>query len=40
MPFAAGRAQIQQFLEQKAQQDQGRAYVQALRAKGKVDIFI
>ena len=40
VPFPEVAAQIQQFLEQKAQQDQSRAFVQALRAKSKVDIFI
>ena len=40
VPFAQAAAQIQQFLEQQAQQDGGRAFVASLKAKGKVTIFI
>jgi peptidyl-prolyl cis-trans isomerase C len=40
VPFAQAAAQIQEFLEQQAQQDGGRAFVASLKAKGKVTIFI
>jgi peptidyl-prolyl cis-trans isomerase C len=40
VPFSQAAAQIQQFLEQQAQQDGGRAFVSTLKSKGKVTIFI
>jgi peptidyl-prolyl cis-trans isomerase C len=40
VPFSEVAGQIQQFLEQQAQQEKTKAFVSALRAKGKVEIFI
>lgn len=40
VPFSEVAGQIQQFLEQQAQQEQTKAFVASLRAKGKVQIFI
>jgi len=40
VPFAQAAPQIQQFLESQAQSDKGTAYVEALRARGKVEILI
>jgi peptidyl-prolyl cis-trans isomerase C len=40
VPFAQAAAQIQQYLEQQAQQDGGRAFVATLKAKSKVAVFI
>jgi peptidyl-prolyl cis-trans isomerase C len=40
VPFAEVAPQIQQFLEQQAQQEQTRAFVSALKAKSKVEIYI
>ena len=40
VPFAQAAPQIQQFLESQAQSDKGKAYVEALRARGKVEILI
>jgi peptidyl-prolyl cis-trans isomerase C len=40
VPFAQAAPQIQQFLESQAQAEKGKAYVDALRAKGKVEILI
>src|SRR5262249_47133445 len=39
VPFAQAAPQIQQFLEGQAQSDQGKAYVEALKAKGKDEIL-
>lgn len=40
VPFAQAAPQIQQFLESQAQSDKGKAYVESLKAKGKVEILI
>jgi peptidyl-prolyl cis-trans isomerase C len=40
VPFAQAAPQIQQFLESQAQSDKGKAYVDGLKAKGKVEILI
>jgi peptidyl-prolyl cis-trans isomerase C len=40
VPFAQAAPQIQQFLENQAQSDRGKAYVESLRAKSKVEILI
>jgi peptidyl-prolyl cis-trans isomerase C len=40
VPFSEVAGQIQQFLEQQAQQEKTKAFVSALRAKSKVEIFI
>jgi peptidyl-prolyl cis-trans isomerase C len=40
VPFAQAAPQIQQFLESQAQSDKGKAYVESLRAKSKVEILI
>jgi peptidyl-prolyl cis-trans isomerase C len=40
VPFAQAAPQIQQFLESQAQSDKGKAYVEALKAKARVEILI
>jgi peptidyl-prolyl cis-trans isomerase C len=40
VPFAQAAPQIQQFLESQAQSDRGKAYVESLKAKSKVEILI
>jgi peptidyl-prolyl cis-trans isomerase C len=40
VPFAEVAGQIQQFLEQEQRQEKGKALVDQLKAKGKVQIFI
>ena len=40
VPFAEAAAQIQEFLENQQRQDKGKALVEQLKAKGKVEIFI
>ena len=40
VPFVEAAAQIQEFLEQEQRQDKGKALVDQIKAKGKVQIFI
>jgi peptidyl-prolyl cis-trans isomerase C len=40
VPFVEAAAQIEQFLEQEQRQQKGKALVDAIKAKGKVEIFI
>ena len=40
VPFVEAAAQIEQFLEQQQRQEKGKALVDQLKAKGKVQIFI
>jgi peptidyl-prolyl cis-trans isomerase C len=40
VPFAEVAGQIEQFLEQEQRQQKGKALVDAIKAKGKVEIFI
>lgn len=40
VPFVEAAAQIEQFLEQEQRQEKGKALVDQLKAKGKVEIFI
>ena len=40
VPFPEAAAQIQQYLEQQQRQSLGKAFVDGLKAKGKVEIFI
>jgi peptidyl-prolyl cis-trans isomerase C len=40
VPFAEAAPQIEQFLKQEQQQQKTRAFVNGLKAKGKVDIYI
>lgn len=40
VPFVEAAAQIEQFLEQQQRQEKGKALVDQLKAKGKVEIFI
>jgi peptidyl-prolyl cis-trans isomerase C len=40
VPFAEVTAQIQQFLEQQQRQEKAKSFVDSLKAKGKVEIFI
>lgn len=40
VPFVEAAAQIQEFLEQQQRQEKGKALVDQLKAKGKVQIFI
>jgi peptidyl-prolyl cis-trans isomerase C len=40
VPFAQVAPKIQEFLENQAQSDKGKAYVESLRARGKVEILI
>jgi peptidyl-prolyl cis-trans isomerase C len=40
VPFVEAAAQIQEFLEQEQRQEKGKALVDQLKAKGKVQIFI
>jgi peptidyl-prolyl cis-trans isomerase C len=40
VPFAQAAPQIQQFLESQAQSDKGKAFVESLKARGKVEILI
>lgn len=40
VPFAEAAPQIEQFLKQEQQQQKTRAFVNQLKAKGKVDIYI
>jgi peptidyl-prolyl cis-trans isomerase C len=40
IPFVEAAAQIEQFLEQQQRQEKGKALVEQLKSKGKVQIFI
>ena len=40
VPFVEAAGQIQQFLEQEQRQQKGKALVEQLKSKGKVQIFI
>jgi peptidyl-prolyl cis-trans isomerase C len=40
VPFVEAAAQIQEFLEQQQRQEKGKALVDQLKARGKVEIFI
>lgn len=40
VPFVEAAAQIEQFLEQQQRQEKGKALVEQLKSKGKVQIFI
>jgi peptidyl-prolyl cis-trans isomerase C len=40
VPFVEAASQIEQFLEQQQRQEKGKALVNQLKAKGKVEIFI
>jgi peptidyl-prolyl cis-trans isomerase C len=40
VPFVEAAAQIEQFLEQEQRQQKGKALVDGIKAKGKVEIFI
>src|SRR5206468_626449 len=40
VPFAQVAPKIQEFLENQAQSDKAKAYVETLKAKGKVEIYI
>jgi hypothetical protein len=40
VPFPEAAAQIQQYLEQQQRQELGKAFVDGLKSKRKVEIFI
>ncbi len=40
MPFAQAAGQIEQYLQQQQRQTLGKAFVDGLKAKRKVEIFI